>query len=148
MHSFTDMQNRTWNITVTIDAVKRVKSLLGVNLLELETGDPPLLTRLGTDIILLCDIIYVLVKPQADVVNVTDELFGSSLGGDAIFQAQKSFYEELIDFFQKLGRHDLRKAIALQNQAIQEVVKKVAQKMEEFDFQKNLDEILGKSSMN
>jgi len=40
-----------------------------------ETGDPPLLTRLGTDVILLCDVIFASVKPQADQHGVSDEQF-------------------------------------------------------------------------
>ncbi|MBU0717313.1 MAG: hypothetical protein KJ749_03615, partial [Planctomycetes bacterium] len=62
-----------------------VKGLLDVNLLELEAGDPPLLTRLGTDVILLCDVIFALVKPQADTSGVTDEQFGAALGGEPPF---------------------------------------------------------------
>jgi len=63
--TFTDNAGRTWTISLTIDAAKRVKGLLNVNLLELEAGDAPLLTRRGTDVILLCDVIFAVVKSQA-----------------------------------------------------------------------------------
>ena len=80
MKTFTDSAGRTWTVSLTIDAAKRVKGLLDVNLLELEAGDPPLLTKLGTDVILLCDVIFALVKPQADAAGVSDEQFGAALG--------------------------------------------------------------------
>ena len=113
MKTFTDTAGRTWTIALTIDAAKRVKGLLDVNLLELEAGDPPLLTKLGTDVILLCDVIFALVKPQADQQGVTDEQFGAALGGEAILAAQTALYEELVHFFRGLGRNDLAKAVKI-----------------------------------
>ena len=75
MKAFTDSAGKTWTVCMTIDSVKRVRDLLNVNLVEPEAGDPPLLTRLGTDEILLCDVVFCLIKPQADVLGVTDEDF-------------------------------------------------------------------------
>ena len=40
MKTFSDNAGRTWQIALTIDSAKRVKSLLEVNLLELQHGDP------------------------------------------------------------------------------------------------------------
>jgi len=119
MRAFTDSAGRAWTLSLTLDAAKRVKSLLGVNLLELDKGDPPLLTRLGTDVILLCDVVFAILKPQAEAAGVTDEQFGAALGGDAILAAQTAFYEEMVDFFQKLGRADLAKAVEAQRRIIE-----------------------------
>ena len=147
MRSFIDSANRTWTISLTIDAVKRVRdSSLGVNLLELDVGDPPLFTRLGTNIILLCDVIYVLIKPQADAVGVTDEQFGASLGGEVIFAAQKAFNEELISFFQSLGRTDLAKALTAQRNLIDRAVIRVGAEMESLNVDLLVDETFGKLS--
>jgi len=44
MKTFYRQRRRTWTVSLTIDAAKRVKGLLNVNLLELESGSPPLLT--------------------------------------------------------------------------------------------------------
>jgi hypothetical protein len=125
MKTFTDNAEHTWTISLTLDAAKRVKGLLGVNLLELDRGDPPLLTRLGTDVILLCDVIFALIKPQADQQNVTDEQFGAALGGEAILAAQTAFYEELVDFFRKAGRGDLARITAAQKRMIDLTVQKM-----------------------
>jgi hypothetical protein len=125
MKTFTDNAGRVWTLSLTLEAAKRVKSLLGVNLLELDRGDPPLLTRLGTDVILLCDVIFALVKPQADQQKVTDEQFGAALGGEAVLAAQTAFYEELVDFFRKAGRGDLAKITAAQKRMIDLTVQKM-----------------------
>ena len=106
MKTFTDSAGRTWTLAITVDAIKRVESLVKVNLARLleprSTGGLPLLTELEADIILLCDVLFALVKPQADAQNVTDEQFGQALGGEAIASAYEAFWEELVGFFQKL----------------------------------------------
>ncbi|MFA5291952.1 MAG: hypothetical protein WC496_02845 [Phycisphaerae bacterium] len=128
---------------MTIDSVKRVRDLLGVNLVEPEAGEPPLLTRLGTDEILLCDVVYCLIKPQADQLGVTDSDFGRSLGGDAILAVQTALYEELIDFFQKRGRPDRAKAASAQKEMIELAVERVKMKLEAMNPKVELNRILG-----
>ncbi|MBI5725258.1 MAG: hypothetical protein HZA50_14965 [Planctomycetes bacterium] len=109
MKTFSDNAGRTWTVTVNVDAVKRVKTLLGVNLLEAVDGK--LLERLIGDPILLCDVIYAVCKPQADAQNVSDEDFGRSMSGDAIELATTALLEELCDFFPQGRRTLLRKAL-------------------------------------
>ena len=111
MKRFADFKGNQWNISINIGAVKRVKSLLGIDLLDIESGDPPLATRLATDVVLLCDVVYCLVKDQADKANITDAQFGEALGGSAIMDMQTAFVEELLDFFRGCGRMDRAKII-------------------------------------
>lgn len=146
MKTFTDSAGRTWTLSLTLDAAKRVKGLLDVNLLELERGDPPLLTRLGTDVILLCDVIFCLVKPQADASGVTDEQFGAALGGEAILAAQTALYEELVDFFRKAGRADLARAVAAQRRIIDLAVERTEARIESFDLEAAVESMDGEPS--
>jgi len=109
MRSFKDNAGRTWTVTLNVYAVKKVRDLLGVDLLDLG-GDPPaspgpgdkpdngLLYRLIADPVLLVDVLYVVCKEQADEANVIDEQFGRAMAGDAIDGATKAFLEELADF--------------------------------------------------
>jgi len=148
MKTFTDTAGRTWTIALTIDAAKRVKGLLDVNLLELESGDPPLLTRLGSDVILLCDVIFALVKPQADQQGVTDEQFGAALGGEAILGAQTALYEELVHFFRGLGRNDLAKAVEAQRRMIDLAVSRIETRIDKLDLEAAIESTRGESSTN
>ena len=148
MKIFNDTAGRTWTIALTIDAAKLVKGLLYVTLLELEAGDPPLLARLGTDVILLCDVIFALVKSQADTAGVTDEQFGAALGGDAILAAQTAFYEELVHFFRGLGRSDLAKAVEAQRRMIELAVVRIGARIENLDLEAMIATPLGESSTN
>jgi len=134
MKTFKDSNGKEWQVRLDIATVKRVRDYLDVDLLEPENGKPPLLTKLGTDVILLCDVIYCIVKPQADEAGITDEQFGAVLDGDAILNAQKAFYEELIDFFRRCGRTDQATAIQKLMQVMQESIEKAEKAIQEIDL--------------
>ncbi len=95
MRTFTDAAGRTWTVAVTVDAVKRVRDLLGEDLLDIERVFP----RLLADPILLCDVVYCVCKPQADAQKITDVDFARAMAGQTIAQAKKALIEELVDFF-------------------------------------------------
>jgi hypothetical protein len=122
MHQFIDTAGRTWQLALTISGVKRVKSLLHVDLLNPLGAKPrkvrgvarkgrPLVTRLQLDPALLIDCIFALVKPQADHLGVTDEQFGEALGGEAAYAAYEAFMGEWQAFFRGLRREAEAKAI-------------------------------------
>lgn len=113
MHAFTDTTGRIWELSLTIGAAKRVKGLLNVDLLDLSGGNPPLITRLHTDAMLLVDVIYAVLKPAADAAGITDEQFGESLGGDAAWNAYLAFTAELADFFRQFHRPDLERTVVI-----------------------------------
>jgi len=112
MKTFADNSARTWAITVNVAAVKRVRDLLGVNLLEIADQKGKLLERLVEDPCLLCDILFALVKPEADAKGVTDEEFGRGLGGDVLDMATDALLSEIADFFPKGRREILRRILA------------------------------------
>ena len=107
--TFTDNAGRTWTVTVNVDAIKRVRDLAQVNLLEVVEGK--LIERLVSDPLLLCDVIYCLCKPEADAKNVSDTDFGRAMAGDAIDAATTALLEELVDFFPQARRRVLAKAL-------------------------------------
>lgn len=96
MKTFTDNAGRTWTVTINVDAIKRVKGLLDVNLLEIVEGS--LIERLIRDPVLLCDVVYAVCKPEADEKNITDEDFGRAMAGDSIEHATRALLEELVGF--------------------------------------------------
>lgn len=99
MKTFTDSTGRAWNLELTIAGAKRIKSICDVDLMDLQAGEPPLLFRLEKDVILLMDVIFALVKPQADAAGITDQQFGQAMNGPAAGAAADAFWEELTDFF-------------------------------------------------
>lgn len=109
MKTFSDNQGRTWTVTINVECIKRVKTLLGVNLLDAIEGE--LVERLVTDPVLLCDCVYAVCKPEAEARGITDEDFGRAMAGDAIEHACTALLEELVDFFPEPKRRVLAKAI-------------------------------------
>ncbi len=96
MKCFTDNAGRSWTIAINVDAIKRVRGLLDVDLLEIVEGK--LIEKLIRDPVLLCDVVYAVCKPEADAKGVSDEDFGRAMAGDAIEHATKTLLEELVDF--------------------------------------------------
>ena len=99
MKTFTDNAGRTWTVTINVDAIKRVRTLVQVNLLDVLDDGCKLLAELHDDPVLLVDVLYCVCKPEADTQNVSDEEFGRAMSGDAILQASTALLEELSDFF-------------------------------------------------
>jgi len=110
MKTFKDKGDRTWTIAVNVDSIKRVKSLLGLDLLTILDGK--LADRFFADPILLVDTIYAICKPDADAQGITDSDFGRAMSGDAIENANTAFLEELTDFFRGSQRKVLKGALA------------------------------------
>jgi hypothetical protein len=98
MKTFNDNSGRSWTIEVNVATVKRVRTLTGVNLLEVVEGT--LIERFIRDPVLLCDVVYAVCKPQADERQppVSDEEFGRAMAGDAIEHATTALLEELVSF--------------------------------------------------
>lgn len=114
MKTFQDNAGRQWTVTINVDAVRRVRSLIGVNLPDVLDDGCKLLAQLHDDPVLLVDVLYCVCKPEADANAITDEDFGRSMAGDAIGHATAALLAELSDFFPN----------ARQRAAMQELLRK------------------------
>ena len=138
MAEFRDNEGRSWVIQVTTTTLKRVKSLLGVDLGKMAT-DGSLYKVLAEDPILLCDLLYAICKPQADERKLSDEDFGRGLAGDAIDAATTALMEGLIDFFPK-GRRELhRKALAKFRTLEVKAIRNAEDRIDSDELDKELD---------
>jgi hypothetical protein len=109
MSAFT-AAGRTWDLTVTVNTIRRVRALVGVDLMGAVGGD--VLQRIASDPVLLVDVLFVCVKPQADAHGITAEAFGESMAGDVLPAAADAFMESLVSFFPNPGRDQLRRVLA------------------------------------
>lgn len=105
MHGFIDSAGRRWTVRVDVGAVKRVRTRLGVDLMQVaekrtqDGREPGVLERLASDPVLLVDVIYVLCSEQAEQLGVSDEEFGRAMLGDALDGAVKAMLGAVVDFF-------------------------------------------------
>jgi len=133
MHIFKDNAGRDWSLSLTIGNAMMVKERLGIDLLQPEVGDPPLLTRLGTDEILLAQVIAALLESQFELHKVDAKQIYQCFDGPTFARAHEAFYEELIDFFLSRGRNDRAKAVAKQKKMILAGVAAAATKVDGID---------------
>jgi len=134
MKTFTDAAGRTWTIALNLGTAIAVKDKLGVDLLQPESGDPPLLTRLGTDELLLGEVLCALLGEQFEAHKVSDKDVRASFDGATLMAAQQAFYEELIDFFRKRGRADRARAVETQMKMIDAAVKAIETRIKGLDI--------------
>ena len=134
MKTFTDAAGRTWALTLNLGTAMKVKAKLDIDLLQPESGDPPLLTRLGTDEMLLGEVLCALLEGQFETHKVTAEDVRAAFDGQTLLAAQKAFYEEMIDFFRSRGRNDRAKAVAKQTAMIDAAVAAVETRIDALDI--------------
>lgn len=148
MHEFKDKTGRAWPVAVNGYTIKRVLDLLKVDLGDLSAGDPPLLTRIDTDIAFLVDLIYVVCKPEADDREVSDVAFAAVLEGDVLYDAHEALMEELALFFRSLRRPHVVRLIEKQREIVGCAVKLAEETVTSNEFNAAIDrrmEALGKS---
>lgn len=104
MKTFHDSAGRTWTVAANVDALKRVRSLCEVDLLDAVQDGGTLLEKLTHDPVLLCDVIFAVCKEEADAKSISDVDFGKAMAGDPIEEATAALLEELVDFFPKARR--------------------------------------------
>lgn len=116
---FQDSKERAWTLGITFGDVKRVKTLTGHNLarpgrqlpkgstgeeiINLPEDEQPLYYRLAYDPIVLIDVVFALVEPQAREKGVTDEQFGMAMTPEIFKDVSKKFWEVYYDFFLAAG---------------------------------------------
>ena len=145
MKTFNDAAGRTWTIALTLGTALHVKSKLDIDLLQPEAGEPPLLTRLGTDEMLLGEVLCALLESQFAAHTVTDAEVRNAFDGKTLLAAQKAFYEELCDFFQSRGRMDRAKAVAAQARLIEKATAAIEGKINAMDLDRLVDGALSGS---
>ena len=97
MKIWKDAEGHAYETKITVAEIRDVKTELGINLMDIATGD--LLQRISEDVILLCDILYVINRSQSKEYGIDDAQFGRNLYGDALEEATHAFMEEMINFF-------------------------------------------------
>ncbi len=136
MKTWKDAENHEYHTQITVAEVRALKSELGINLMEFATGD--LLQKISEDVCLLCDILFVIHREQADKYGISDADFGRNLYGDALEDATHAFVEETINFFPS------QKTRALLNKAMtkgQERMDKALEKAE-IELEKELNKTI------
>ena len=144
MKTFTDNKGRTWEVALNIRQMKRVRDVLGVDLVNVISAtkdggvSTDTLERVANDPILLVDILWVLCENQAKEAGISDEDFGYSLAGESVEEATRAFLDELVDFFPGARRLYLRKAVDIARKYERESAEVLQKVLESPEFEERL----------
>ena len=83
MSTFEDSKGRSWNISLNIGSMKRIKERLGFDFLSTDAESNPIL-KLASDYLTLADVVWILVEDEAGKRGVTVDDFVESLVGDPL----------------------------------------------------------------
>lgn len=112
MHKFQCNNNLDWGVVISVGSIKKCRKLLGIDLQAALSDGLSGLATILSDPVTLADVLFVLVKEQADARGISDEQFGSALAGDCIITARNCFLDALIDYTpSQQVRDGLRRAI-------------------------------------
>ena len=151
MHSFTDNKGRRWEIALNVRQMKRIRAMLGldlVNVITLDSGGKvkvDMVDRIASDPVLLVDVLWILCEEAAKPAGVTDDDFGSSLAGDSIERATEAFLDELVDFFPGARRLFLQKAVALARKYGKELTGVLERTLEDPELERRIRESMNSS---
>ena len=129
MPEFRDTEGRAWRVEINVTTLKRVKVDLGLDLGD-EAVAGTLYAKLVNDPILLCDLLYVVCRDQAEEREIGDEAFGRGLGGVCLDNATAALIEALVNFTPSPQRRRrlevaIRKTETLMELADQDIVSKL-----------------------
>jgi len=156
MKVFQDDQGHEWELSINVGSIRRVKAHFpDVDLLKIDERDPaavqppppdpqnpppweapPLQARLTLDVVLVCECICCILKPQLDAKNVTPDQFYEQMAGAGLRNGLAAFWGDLDDFFLSLGRSDLSGLAKVQLKLLAEIVSANASAIEAWETQR------------
>lgn len=140
--TFTDTAGRVWAVTINTETVKRVRSLLGVDLMEFIDGT--LMAKLMSDVILLVDVLFSVCKPEADARGVSDVQFGEAMDGDVIQAGEEALAEALFRISHPSRREAARKAWEKAKKLREKAQSMACVRLEDPNLDRQLEAILSK----
>ena len=143
MRVFKDKKDNTWEIEITISALKRVKSYLDLNLLDIfkqnqETQKFELLEKISEDPVLLVDLLFVLCEKQVKERNMSTEDFANVFSGEVIENAVNALLYEIIDFFPETKKAVLKKILDTGKKMQGEAEKLILEKLDNVNLEQML----------
>ena len=144
MRVFKDKKDNTWEIEITISALKRVKSYLDLNLLDIfkqnpETQKFELLEKISEDPVLLVDLLFVLCEKQVKERNMNAEDFANVFSGEVIENAVNVLLYEIIDFFPETKKAVLKKILDTGKKMQGEAEKLILEKLDNVNMEQMLN---------
>jgi hypothetical protein len=121
--NFKDNSGKDWQLTIDVNALRRVKEGTSVDLMRIL--EPDFLMELGNDVITLVGVLWSVVELQADRAGITPEDFGASLTGESLDNATSALIDGIADFFPPNRALILRKIKAKADQTVDQATAQI-----------------------
>lgn len=137
MHTFKTDDGKSWEISIDIPTVKRLatRQEKPISLVDSEQVE-----ALQRNFIATADLIFDLVKDQAESRQITEEQFGRQLS-QTFVPARQALFDELLDFFRLCGRQKESAVLSAQLKLEAEEQIGTAKMIAETDLQGTIDQI-------
>ena len=99
MATFTDAKKRRWDVVVSYDTIEEVRAQVDLDFLTVVEKDSKVIEKLMLDHRLLCQVLYLVLKDDADKAGVDARDFGKGLFGDALDAGFQALLGAIADFF-------------------------------------------------
>lgn len=134
--TFTDALGRTWDLTLNLAVIKRVKKETE---LDLGSVSPELFTAMGNDVYRVVDALACILSAQIESANLTEDDFAAGLTGATIRAATDSLLQAMIEFLPPKNGAVLRKMAEKMGTVEDELLARASAKIDAL----NVDEIFG-----
>lgn len=105
-NSFQDTRNREWRLALNFSLAKRLRDVTGLDFVNYQDGKALLAVHDSDE--RLVQVLWLMCEAQANESGVTEEEFGSGLGGDALEQAIGALEEALVNFSRPARRQAMQ----------------------------------------
>lgn len=127
MHTFTDLENRTWNIRLTCLDARKIADEGGIDIVQFDVDK---FCTLWQNPLTCLRIASIAVADQREKKSVSVEEFESAFDGDNVEQLCEAVRGAIVDFFPKSRRPAL---VAMKKQIDAEVSKALNKMKEELE---------------
>ncbi len=135
-----DLQEREWELVITVGTVKRVRSKTGLDIYKIEGGD--FIDTIVNDPEKFCDMFWAILEKQAIEKGVSELEFAEGFGGEVIEDLTNAFLEELTDFFHPSKRAPMKAALAKTQKLVEMAGKRVEAEIQGMDLEKEVDTVM------
>ncbi len=123
MKTITDSAGRTWDVSINVLTIGRVRDEMQLNLLEAILPDNRLLERLSGDVIDLARVLYLICRDEARAAGVEQEAFYAALTRDSLEDGLRAILDGVVNFSPSGLRPAYRKVLE-KSQALAELEEK------------------------
>lgn len=132
-----------WDCAITVATIRRVHGATELNLANICEGEPSPLARLTTDAMLFADVLWHVIRPQAESRGIDKETFEGLLDGSTAERAFDAFWEAVTLFFQSRNQPATARAIRTQLQALNLGQKKMERVIGEANLEAAMEKTIG-----